>query len=354
MNEELLAVNELAADFAKAELAAATLAYEFPYARPLDGLLAKANEAGLFSVTLPAEHGGVGLDAAALAGVVQTLAAVDAGFAAVLLAHAAALEILTAAPAHYAAAAEGALAFPVYAAPGETDLPVARGDAAARLTGTLPLVVLGGAARHAVVPAATGDGRYAYFWVDLAHASVARPAPALTLGLQLARPVDLVFRDTPATRIGSVDEGAALYARMHARMAPVAAALALGTLEGALGAAVAYTRGRPQGGRNIVDWSGVRMKLAEMAVQVEAGRALVAGLGAAPSARAAVAAFLHVSDLAAAGTVDGVQLLGGNGYMKEYGQEKRMRDARQARSLFGMNGPKKLTLIASLLQETPV
>jgi hypothetical protein len=56
--------------------------------------------------------------------------------------------------------------------------------------------------------------------------------------------------------------------------------------------------------------------------------------GAAESAGAAVAAAVHVSELACNGTVEGVQLLGGNGYMKEYGQEKRMRDARQARTLF--------------------
>jgi alkylation response protein AidB-like acyl-CoA dehydrogenase len=40
-----------------------------------------------------------------------------------------------------------------------------------------------------------------------------------------------------------------------------------------------------------------------------------------------------------------VQLLGGNGYMKDYPQEKRMRDAKQVQSLLGMAPVRKIQLI---------
>jgi len=40
--------------------------------------------------------------------------------------------------------------------------------------------------------------------------------------------------------------------------------------------------------------------------------------------------------------------------MKDYGQEKRMRDARQARSLLGMSGLKKMKYIERIIEEALV
>jgi alkylation response protein AidB-like acyl-CoA dehydrogenase len=56
------------------------------------------------------------------------------------------------------------------------------------------------------------------------------------------------------------------------------------------------------------------------------------------------AAALHVSELACEATVDGVQILGGYGYMKDYGQEKRYRDARMVQALLGSAPLKKLAM----------
>lgn len=366
MNEELKAINDLAADFAKAELAAYAIEHEFPYARPVTGLIHRAVETGLFGVTLPAERGGIGLDAAALARMLQTISQVDAGLAAMMLTHAAALDVVAAAaeadPAQCRAIYERitnstglTLAFQTYAAPDETNLSVVTGDAQPRLRGKLSLLVLGGIARYAVVPGVrAGERAYSYYFLDLAAAGVTKSAPVLTLGLQAAQAVDVTLADAPALLIGGEGQGEAYFRRMQATMSLPAAALSLGVLEGSFQAAVDYGRQRSQGGRNIIDWSGVRMKLAEMAVQIETGTTLLRGLEAAGSSRATVAAALQVSESACAGTVEGVQLLGGNGYMKDYGQEKRMRDARQARSLFGMAAHKKLKLMETLLQETLV
>jgi alkylation response protein AidB-like acyl-CoA dehydrogenase len=71
-------------------------------------------------------------------------------------------------------------------------------------------------------------------------------------------------------------------------------------------------------------------------------------------ARTALAAVVHIGDLACTATTEGVQLLGGNGYMKDYGQEKRMRDARQARSLLGMSGLKKMRCIDTIIEEAGI
>lgn len=366
MNEELKAINDLAADFAKAELAAHTIEHEFPYARPVTGLIHRAAETGLFGVTLPGEWGGIGLDAAALASMVQTISEVDAGLAAMLVTHAAALEVVAAAAEADAAggrtayerltnAGGAALAFQSYAAPDETELAIVTGAGEPVLSGKLGLVVLGGFARFAVVPAArAGERRYSYYLLDLAGAGVTKSSPVLTLGLQAAQAVDVTLTNAPAMLLGAEGQGEVYFRRMQAQMSLPAAALSLGILDGSFKAAVDYGRQRSQGLRNIIDWSGVRMKLAEMAVQVEIGRGLLRGLETAQAPRAGVAAALHVSELACNGTVEGVQLLGGNGYMKDYGQEKRMRDARQARSLFGMAAQKKLKIMETLLEETLV
>lgn len=54
------------------------------------------------------------------------------------------------------------------------------------------------------------------------------------------------------------------------------------------------------------------------------------------------AAAIHVLSAACDLTTNGVQVLGGVGYMKDFGQEKRMRDAKQVQALLGIFPLKKL------------
>jgi alkylation response protein AidB-like acyl-CoA dehydrogenase len=109
-----------------------------------------------------------------------------------------------------------------------------------------------------------------------------------------------------------------------------------------------------------VEWSGVRMKLAEIAIQIDVAKSCLSGIRSAYNAGSpdadhpAVAAAIHISGLACGATSEGVQLLGGNGYMKDYGQEKRMRDARQASSLLGMSGLKKMKFIDRIIKEARI
>jgi alkylation response protein AidB-like acyl-CoA dehydrogenase len=63
------------------------------------------------------------------------------------------------------------------------------------------------------------------------------------------------------------------------------------------------------------------------------------------------AVAIHVAEMASRATVDGIQLLGGNGYMKDYGQEKRMRDANQAQCFLGMAPVRKMDLINRIIKE---
>jgi alkylation response protein AidB-like acyl-CoA dehydrogenase len=61
------------------------------------------------------------------------------------------------------------------------------------------------------------------------------------------------------------------------------------------------------------------------------------------------ALFLSAREGVTAALQDGVQLLGGYGYMEDYGQERCMRDGRQARMLLGRDDRRKLTLAGSCL-----
>ena len=62
------------------------------------------------------------------------------------------------------------------------------------------------------------------------------------------------------------------------------------------------------------------------------------------------AAALQVQEMACDVTIDGVQLLGGNGYMKDYGQEKRLRDAKQAQALLGLVPMEKIRFMKKLTE----
>src|SRR5208337_60982 len=132
------------------------------------------------------------------------------------------------------------------------------------------------------------------------------------------------------------------------------ASISAGIMKGSLKEAMDYTKEREQGGRVIINWSEVRMILANMAVKSKAADMCVAETCQGIEAKIqdwgvySVATALHVHELACELVNDGVQLLGGNGYMKDYGQEKRYRDARQVQALLGLAPLKKLALIKEL------
>jgi alkylation response protein AidB-like acyl-CoA dehydrogenase len=102
----------------------------------------------------------------------------------------------------------------------------------------------------------------------------------------------------------------------------------------------------------------VRMLLANMAVEVQVGQSCLAWACHELDAKSpgwdktSRAAAIHVAEMACRATVDGVQLLGGNGFMKDYGQEKRMRDSKQVQCLLGMAPVRKMDLIEQIINES--
>jgi alkylation response protein AidB-like acyl-CoA dehydrogenase len=107
----------------------------------------------------------------------------------------------------------------------------------------------------------------------------------------------------------------------------------VGTAQGALDDALAYTAERKQFGQPIGDFQGVQFQLAEMATGVEAARLMVYNAArlkdaGEPFLTQAAMAKLFSSEVAERVTSLAVELLGGVGYTKEYPTEKRYRDAK--------------------------
>jgi len=108
--------------------------------------------------------------------------------------------------------------------------------------------------------------------------------------------------------------------------------MALAQAAGALEDVLDYVQERRQFGKSIVEFQAVQLKLAEMAMRVEAGRLLihraaVNSQDGLPSIYESSTAKCFTNEIAREVTGSALQLMGGYGYSKEYPMERRMRDA---------------------------
>jgi alkylation response protein AidB-like acyl-CoA dehydrogenase len=110
------------------------------------------------------------------------------------------------------------------------------------------------------------------------------------------------------------------------------ATMALAQAAGALEDVLVYVQQRKQFGKPIVEFQAVQLKLAEMAMRVEAARLLIYRAaqnaeGGLPSINDSSIAKCYANEMAREVTSAALQLMGGYGYSKEYPMERRMRDA---------------------------
>lgn len=127
-------------------------------------------------------------------------------------------------------------------------------------------------------------------------------------------------------------------------------AQALGIAQGALDQAVRYTSEREQFGETLSRFQMIRGKIADMATEIEAGRALLYNAAQSidagdPKARAlASMAKLFCSDVAMRVTTEAVQLHGGAGYLADFPVERMMRDAKITQIYEGVNEIQRLII----------
>jgi alkylation response protein AidB-like acyl-CoA dehydrogenase len=286
-----------------------------------------------------------GLDQELLAGALEELAEVAAAPAALVLAHAFGRELVRAAPGVRANAlcavnGGGLFATPLYAEPGLADHApeLRRAGGGVELDGVAELVVNAPLAKVLVLPVKDTDAGGAPAWVALesSAAGVSVGEALLTLGMRGCPTADVRFERARLPADHVLDLGAAGAHHVARRFRAPALALVSGLVASSVRVAREYAGDRIQGGRPILEHQEVRAILGRMIED----RALIAEAAAAvgreelPEWRS-LALFLRAKERGAHATTDGVQLLGGNGYMEDYGQERAMRDARQAQCLFG-------------------
>jgi alkylation response protein AidB-like acyl-CoA dehydrogenase len=110
------------------------------------------------------------------------------------------------------------------------------------------------------------------------------------------------------------------------------ATMSLGIAAAALEEALAYVQDRRQFGRPIVEFQAVQLKLADMAIKVEAARLLIwraaqNAVDGLPSLADSSIAKCFANEMVREVAALGMQVMGGYGYSTEYRMEQRLRDS---------------------------
>jgi len=134
------------------------------------------------------------------------------------------------------------------------------------------------------------------------------------------------------------------------------AAQAVGIARAALEAALAYARERRTFGKALLEHQAVAFRLADMATRIEAARQLylhAAGLrdAGAPCLKEASMAKLFASEMAERVCSDAIQLHGGYGYVADFPVERLWRDVRVCQIYEGASDIQRLLIGRTLEQE---
>ena len=180
------------------------------------------------------------------------------------------------------------------------------------------------------------------------------------MGIRASATRELIFKDCRVHKshlLGREGMGFMVAMRTFDMSRPGVAAQALGIAQGALDEAVTYARQREQFGHPIISFQGLQFKLADMAMRIEAARALIYAVarsidaGDTKCAKESAMCKTFASDVAMYVTTEAVQVLGGYGYMKEYPVEKMMRDAKITQIYEGTNEIQRTIIASNLIKE---
>ncbi len=131
----------------------------------------------------------------------------------------------------------------------------------------------------------------------------------------------------------------------------------LGVAQGAFDEAVKFARQRIQFGHPVISFQAVQHMLADMAIGIEAARALIYAVaryvdsGAKDVSKESAIAKTFATDLGMTVTTNALQVMGGSGYMKEYPLEKMMRDAKILQIYEGTNQIQRNVIGQAIIKE---
>lgn len=334
-----------------------------------------AFELGLHLLELPEEYGGSGIDFKTGAMVFEELGKVDAGYALTLVSTFVAFRnVMLAGTPEQARLfadkiAEGGLGCFAITEPGSGSDAASIRTTAVRegdeyvLNGQKCWITNGGIADIYLISAKTdpsaGHRGISTFLVEADRQGLEHGRHEDKMGLRTSNTCDLILNDVriPADHlVGQEGQGFKIAMSGLDVSRPFMATIAVGMMQRALDEAMSYSLAREQFGQPIFEFQMVQDLLARMSAKTVACRALVqhtmnlVDLGADVQKEGAITKQF-VTDLLQEVVSDAVQVMGGNGYTKEYPVEKIMRDAKVFQIMEGTNQIQSIVIARQLRKE---
>lgn len=228
------------------------------------------------------------------------------------------------------------------------------------LNGAKNFITHGNSGDVAVVIARTGDAGNARnasaFIVERGTPGFLQGRKEDKLGMRASETSEMIFEDCRLPKsnlIGEVGEGFVQSLQVLDGGRISIAALSVGIAQGAMDAAVKYSKEREQFGKPISTFQGVSFKLAEMALKVEAAKLLTDQAAERKNQHMSVTkesamAKLYASEAAVEVANEALQVFGGYGYTKDYPAEKYYRDAKLCTIGEGTSEIQKIVISRSL------
>ena len=371
LSKEQQEIRGRAAEFAAREVAPRAAEWDREARFPAE-VFEKLSAAGFMGLCVPEEYGGGGADFLSYALLIEEISRADAGVGVTLAVHTSAgtLPILTygtedqksrLVPDLARGEKIGCFALTEPSTGSDTaaiEASAERVDGGYRLSGHKQWVTNGRAAGAMVVFARAPEGVTA-FVVGMDEAGISFGKHAEKMGVLSATTDDVLLDNVfvpEECRLGEEGKGlrVALGTLDAGRIG--IAAQALGIAEAAFRYAVSYASERTTFGKPIAQHQAISFKLADMQTKIRAARLLVYEAAwirdrGMPHGEAGARAKLYAAQVANEVTYDAVQVLGGQGYMKDHPVERYYRDARVTEIYEGTSEIQRLVISRSILRE---
>lgn len=373
-NDELDTIRRTVREFAREAIAPHVREYDESQKFPV-GIMKQLGELGFLGVIIPEEHGGAGLGYPAYVAVIEELSRVDPSIGLSVAAHNSLCtnHIYSFGNAEQRRKYVGPLARGEAIGTWSLTEPTAGSDAGGTrtravedgdhfvLNGSKTFATHGISAEVAVVFAVTdpdaGKHGITAFILEKGTPGLRAGRKEDKLGMRASETSEIVMEDCRVHRdqmLGARGEGFVNAMQILDGGRISIAALALGTAQGALDAALAYARERQQFGRPIASFQAIQWMLADMATEVEAARLLTYRAAhlkdsGAKTTRESAMAKLFASEVAVRVAEKGIQIHGGYGYTKDYPAEKYWRDAKLCTIGEGTSEIQRLVIARELL-----
>ncbi len=227
------------------------------------------------------------------------------------------------------------------------------------LNGRKSFATNGGVASLYTVLCRTRDNQLSFFVVERASPGVSVGKAEEKLGFRGSNTTEVLLEDVrvPAeNRIGQEGEGFVIAMKDFDMSRPGVAGLALGIAGAALEEALRYACKRYTFGSRLIEHQAIEFMLADAATLIEAGRGLMVQAArlwdrGQRNTKIAAMAKYFCSDAAMEICSNAIQILGGNGYCKDFPVERLFRDAKLTQIFEGANQIQRMVVGRELIKE---